>query len=92
MNILDPRFRYTPSAQTDIRETFARERQRLAAEAAATATGIEVTEHFADADEMVALGAADLHPRLPAWMAAMAADERADLDRAMRYLDADDRR
>lgn len=29
MNILDPRFKYTPAAQTDIRKTFARVRKEL---------------------------------------------------------------
>jgi hypothetical protein len=38
-SILDPSFRYTPSAETDLRKTFARVRreQRRAAEAAAPA-------------------------------------------------------
>lgn len=30
MNILDPRFKYIPSHQTDIRETFARARAQMA--------------------------------------------------------------
>jgi hypothetical protein len=34
-NILDKRFKYVPAAKTDIRKTFRRERERLAAEAAA---------------------------------------------------------
>jgi len=29
MNILDPRFKYTPSAQTDIRKTIRREQRRI---------------------------------------------------------------
>lgn len=33
MNILDKRFKYVPAAKTDIRKTFARERERLKAEA-----------------------------------------------------------
>lgn len=32
-HILDPRFRYTPAAATDIRKTFARVRRELAAAA-----------------------------------------------------------
>jgi hypothetical protein len=79
-NILDPRFNYVPAARTDIRETFARERARLAAEKAAVPSPREL------------LGADDLHPRLTSWLAAHAADEQADLARALRALDADDRR
>ncbi len=30
MNILDPKFKYVPAAQTDIRKTIAREYKRLA--------------------------------------------------------------
>jgi len=33
MNILDKRFKYVPAAKTNIRNTFARERARLKAEA-----------------------------------------------------------
>jgi hypothetical protein len=79
-SILDPSFRYTPSANTDIRRTFERERARIAAEKAAVPSPREL------------LGADDLHPRLTSWLEAHAADERADLERAARYLDADDRR
>jgi len=32
MNILDPKFKYTSAAKTDIRKTFARERKRIAEE------------------------------------------------------------
>jgi hypothetical protein len=35
--LLDPKFRYVPAAQTDVRATWERERRRLAAEAAARA-------------------------------------------------------
>lgn len=31
--ILDPQFKYVPSASTDVRKTFRRERERLKAEA-----------------------------------------------------------
>ena len=34
-HIFDASFRYTPAVKTDIKATFARERKRLAAEAAA---------------------------------------------------------
>lgn len=34
MNILDPKFRYTPAAKTDIRKTFARIRKQQAAASA----------------------------------------------------------
>lgn len=32
VNILDPKFRYTPAAKTDIRKTFARIRKQQAAQ------------------------------------------------------------
>lgn len=35
MNILDPGFKYVPSAQTDIRKTIRREQKRLEAEKSA---------------------------------------------------------
>lgn len=35
VNILDPKFRYTPAAKTDIRKTFARIRKEQAARQAA---------------------------------------------------------
>ena len=31
-SVLDPTFRYVPSAETDLRKTFARERRRLRSE------------------------------------------------------------
>lgn len=34
MNICDPRFKYVPAAQTDIRKTIKREQKRLADERA----------------------------------------------------------
>jgi hypothetical protein len=73
-------------ACTDIRRLFERERQRLAAQS------LEVRELTQDEASAVIGGAADLHLRLPAWLAAHAADEKADLERALRALDADDRR
>jgi hypothetical protein len=82
-SILDPAFVYTSAARTDIRQTFRRERERLAA---ASAPPPRVLLGAEDMD------AADLHPRLPAWMKAHAADEAADLRRALDALDADDRR
>lgn len=75
MNILDPRFRYVPAAQTDIRRTFARERARLEQEKAER----ELRALLPDG-------------RLLAWFAAHAVDERADMERALDALDADDRR
>lgn len=38
-SILDPSFRYTPSVETNLRLTFARERRRLAKERAARERG-----------------------------------------------------
>jgi hypothetical protein len=38
VSILDPRFKYTDSASTDVAATFARERERLAREVASAAT------------------------------------------------------
>jgi hypothetical protein len=83
-SILDPSFRYTPSANTDIRRTFERERARLASLQSAPSP-----RELLGADD---LSAADLHPRLPAWLQAHAADERADPERARNYLDTDTRR
>jgi hypothetical protein len=79
-SILDPSFKYTPSARTDIRKTFRKEQARIAAEKAAVPTPREL------------LGADDLHPRLTSWLEAHAADEKADLLRAARYIDTDTRR
>jgi hypothetical protein len=60
-NILDPSFNYTPSSQTDIRRTFARERARLAAAKAP----VSPRELLGADDDM---DAADLHPDLPAML------------------------
>jgi len=37
MNILDPKFKYVPAAETDVRRTIRRERRRLKEEAEASA-------------------------------------------------------
>ena len=85
-NILDPRFQYVSSALTNIRVSIERERERIRAEAAAKAAATAAAEAQEQFD------AADLHPALPAWLAAHAADERADIERARSYLDTDTRR
>jgi hypothetical protein len=92
-HILDPAFIYTPAAKTDIRLTFDRVRRELnstPAAAGSSAATAAKESHGLDGAEI--LPAADLHPRLPAWMKAHAADDRADLQRARTYLDTDDRR
>lgn len=59
MNILDPRFKYGPSARTDLRKTFARIRREQAAQAAPAPS----PERIARAEAAVAVAAA---VRLPA--------------------------
>jgi hypothetical protein len=73
-NFGPPAGEYRNSASTDIRETFASERQRLAKQR------IVAT---AQAGACV-MPPEELHPELPTFILALAADERADLERARR--------
>jgi hypothetical protein len=59
MNILDPRFKYTPAARTDLRATFARIRreQQAAARAAEQATPEATAARIAQAEAAVAAAA-----------------------------------
>jgi hypothetical protein len=59
MNILDPRFRYTPAAKTDLKRTFARIRR----EQAAAQTSAPTSERIAQAEAAVQAAAL---VRLPA--------------------------
>lgn len=63
-----------------------------ASEVAPTRDAVASRRSDMTAPDLVTGSAADLHPRLPAWMRAHAADEAADLRRALDALDADDRR
>lgn len=62
MNILDPRFKYTPAANTDLRKTFARIR-REQRDAIAQATPAPDPQRIARAEAAVAAAA---QVRLPA--------------------------
>ena len=42
MNILDPKFRYTPASKTDIRKTFKRAREQMKEQAEAQAKSANV--------------------------------------------------
>jgi hypothetical protein len=97
-HILDPAFIYTPAAKTDIRLTFDRVRREqttdamLASKQATSDAPVQVRPPAAAETPGDALGSADLHPRLPAWLRAHAADEKKSLEVARAYLDTDDRR
>ena len=58
MNILDPRFRYTPAAKTDIKRTFARIRRAQAAAAEAADHAAHQAERIAQAEAAVQAAAA----------------------------------
>lgn len=49
LSILDPRFQYVPSHQTDVRLTFARERQRIMTERQVISQALSILKNEDDA-------------------------------------------